>query len=575
MKARIYTSALLLLSLFTVVSAKGQIGWKWAKGAVLYSATSSGSGEGGWVTPDKAGGAFIATNAPGYDSMRFDSILLGASAVTSVLIARTDASGNYVWVKSTKNAYAEPVAVTSDMQGNLFVFGWYTTGALKIDGFTLTTTATSASFLLKVSRDGTVLWARNISNNGGLANDGGMFADNSGNIYLTSTYSSPTLTVGTTTLINKDHTGITHDQFIVKFTTSGDFVWAKDFGTAGDDVVFSIAQGGPGYFYFSGNIPQDSSISFGTITLTGPHNSFYAKSDTDGNIIWARNLDANGYIKRLNNGCSDDLYMIGGYYNSIVLGPSAFTSAGGVDIFIAKADSDGNLLWGNSAGGSDWEAGFSLTTDLCGKLWVCGKMGSNPGSGISSMSFNGRLIYTPSGSSDPAFLAEYDTSGNFVDVMAFASGSDDILSVVADNAGSILFAGDYVGTQMQFGPFTMDTVTPGGGECIFIAKYTYDTIRCSSEIPSLLPHQNERPDSNIITIYPNPSSYEWTISATADFPASSIVELYDLTGRLVNKFALYGSKMTISVAGLTSGMYQCRIISGNGQVVVKKLVAMK
>ncbi len=141
-----------------------------------------------------------------------------------------------------------------------------------------------------------------------------------------------------------------------------------------------------------------------------------------------------------------------------------------------------------------------------------------------------------------------------------------------DNNGNFYIGGDYI-FSMVFG----HSVLPGPpGEALMIAKFRYDSFGClqfNHYPPSIVSSIN--PQKQEITIYPNPTNYKLTIESDAIFPEGSKAEIYDITGRLISSYSLTGKSTVIAVAGYASGMYQCRIISGNGNVVVKKLVIMK
>ena len=78
-----------------------------------------------------------------------------------------------------------------------------------------------------------------------------------------------------------------------------------------------------------------------------------------------------------------------------------------------------------------------------------------------------------------------------------------------------------------------------------------------------------------ITIYPNPTSSECTISYDGTMYANAQISIYDITGRLRHTYHLTGSNTIISTADLAPGMYQCRIDVDGISVVTKKLVVMR
>ena len=67
------------------------------------------------------------------------------------------------------------------------------------------------------------------------------------------------------------------DVLVVKYASSGTFVWAKTWGGGGDEGVNRIAVGPDGYIYVTGGTD-----SFGA----GWYDVFLLKLDTYGNLIW-------------------------------------------------------------------------------------------------------------------------------------------------------------------------------------------------------------------------------------------------------------------------------------------------
>lgn len=80
---------------------------------------------------------------------------------------------------------------------------------------------------------------------------------------------------------------------------------------------------------------------------------------------------------------SGNVYVAGGFYDTLAMGGATLTSAGGADVFVLALDPDGNLLWSQRFGGAhdDWVVeiavgdasdvtvfgGFEGSTDLAGE----------------------------------------------------------------------------------------------------------------------------------------------------------------------------------------------------------------
>ena len=87
---------------------------------------------------------------------------------------------------------------------------------------------------------GNIIWAKSA---GGTGNDfsNGITTDASGNIYMTGSFGSSSITFGSNILINA---GVNYsDIFIVKYDSSGNVLWAKREGESYGDASNGIPTG--------------------------------------------------------------------------------------------------------------------------------------------------------------------------------------------------------------------------------------------------------------------------------------------------------------------------------------------
>jgi hypothetical protein len=94
--------------------------------------------------------------------------------------------------------------------------------------------------------------------------------------------------------------------------------------------------------------------------------------DSNGNIIWGKKIGNNG----AEEGCeievneNGEVFITGGFSQSITLGLTNFNSIGFRDVFIAKLDSSGNFIWAKSAGSNQDDVNYAIglnviNEDLC------------------------------------------------------------------------------------------------------------------------------------------------------------------------------------------------------------------
>ena len=150
-----------------------------------------------------------------------------------------------------------------------------------------------------------------------------------------------------------------YDYFIAKYNSAGTLLWIKGAGVTGEATTANgIVIDANDNVYVTGSF--SGTINFGGVSLTCSNNAtevFLLKYDTAGNVIWARqSVGPNGFNSDSPGGISLDnagnIYMIGGYNDTVSFGSITLLSPGARDIFIAKYDSAGGVVWAISAVGS-------------------------------------------------------------------------------------------------------------------------------------------------------------------------------------------------------------------------------
>lgn len=149
------------------------------------------------------------------------------------------------------------------------------------------------------------------------------------------------------------------DIFFIKFDSVGNLLWSKTWGGVNSDVARHVLKTNDGGFIITGH-----TNNFGE----GGFDSLLIKFDASGNLIWNK--------------------VWGGQYNQ--WGYYAYESSDGGylvtanidnseewgDIYLAKFDSNGNLLWDKIWGGDSEDNGFVVTETLDGGYLLAGDTSS-------------------------------------------------------------------------------------------------------------------------------------------------------------------------------------------------------
>jgi len=327
------------------------------------------------VAIDASGNAYMAGmySSP---TLSFDSITLTNAGVENIFLAKYDANGNVIWAKSYGGSYHDwAYYVAVDVSGNIYMTGVFQSPTINFDTITLTNLDNTGNytdmFLVKFDVNGNVVWAKSA---GGTNYEWALAVsvDALGNAYQTGYFYSPTLALGSTTLTNNGFS----DIFLTKYDINGNVVWARSTGSDNDDNANSIVVGTSGDIYIAGNF-NSHTIAFGTTTLTnaGTCNIFIAKYDTNGTALWAKSAGGTetdlGYSVAVDP--TGDAFITGAFFSpAITFDSITLNNSGFANIFLAKYNSVGNLLWAKSEGGTDNDGALSVAVDVSGNASITG-----------------------------------------------------------------------------------------------------------------------------------------------------------------------------------------------------------
>jgi|GEM_PF-418889 len=139
------------------------------------------------------------------------------------------------------------------------------------------------------------------------------------------------------------------DVLLIKTDSSGTETWNKTFGGSSRDVGYSILETSDGGYVIAGY-----TTSYGA----GNRDVWLIKTDPYGIEIWNKTFGGlSGDEGNSVQETSDGRYVIAGYTTSY--------GAGSADFWLIKTESDGNMVWNKTFGGTDSDIGYSVlqTTD--------------------------------------------------------------------------------------------------------------------------------------------------------------------------------------------------------------------
>ncbi|MDJ0557059.1 MAG: FG-GAP-like repeat-containing protein, partial [Microcoleaceae cyanobacterium MO_207.B10] len=387
----------------------------------------------------------------------------------------------------TISAYSTTVETDGS---NVFVGGSPQAHALDLDGDGIPDLTGGAKYVAKFNNDGGLLWAKDIATqySGVLpiapGSDGGVFVagvhttdldiDGNGSIDVAYTANSG------------------EDTHVAKFDINGDLVWAKSMGGSGRQLWPYIASDNSGNLFVTGYFTNEIDINGdGSNELTALNSTwdpYVAKFDSDGNFKWAKNIggSAPDYGRGIaTDKSSGDVLAVGVMNGDMDIDKDGNNdlaySGSGTDIYVAKFDTDGNLLWAESFSGSAYDGNggqgtLDVVTDNNSNVFISGHFKSDidiDGDGKNDLTYGGTGLDWDVDS----FVAKFDSAGKFLWAESLSgSGHQSNKGIATDNSGNVFISGNSGEAVDIDGDGNNDLA--GGG---YIVKFDSDGTLLSAE----------------------------------------------------------------------------------------------
>ncbi len=165
------------------------------------------------------------------------------------------------------------------------------------------------------------------------------------------------------------------DYWIVKLDAIGNVQWQKAMGGSDNDVAWAMQQTTDGGYIIAGYARSDN----GDIPLNhGLTDYCIMKLDADGNLIWEKSLGGSDddwayAVQQTTSGG----YIVAGYSKSA--DGDLTINHGGWDYWVVLLNSNGNLTWQKSLGGSSDDEAYAVVQADDGGFVIAGGSDSNDG----------------------------------------------------------------------------------------------------------------------------------------------------------------------------------------------------
>lgn len=270
------------------------------------------------------------------------------------------------------------------------------------------------------------------------------------------------------------------DAFVTRYRADGTLGWARRIGGEGGDGGASIASFDDGSCVVAGHFRAQAFLTSGPpwtqLTSAGERDILLVRYDANGNLLWAKraggifNDEASGVAALPDGSC----VVTGSFMAQATFGENAHAitllAAGmllSTDVFVARYDRNGVLLWATRCGGADGnDSGHGITASgaaclLTGSFQGTATFGALP-TQVSLTSAGGRDV----------FVACFGTDGSLRWAnRAGGLGDDDARGIAMFPDGSSVVTGSASGT---FGFGSGVNLNAVGARDVFLARYRAD-----------------------------------------------------------------------------------------------------
>jgi hypothetical protein len=349
-------------------------------------------------------------------------------------------------------------AVATDGNGDVVIAG-EVEGTLKLGNFTLTSAGLVDAFVAKLDKNGSVVWAKRFGDAFNQAALGVAF-DGQGNVLVTGYY------VGTINFGSSSHISAGgSDVFVAKLAgQDGAASWSKSYGSGNDDQI------GTAISVDSGNSPVVTGFFTGTMSIGGTNVTSAGQVDVfvaklaagNGNTTWAVKYGGADFEtpRAITTDANGDVLLTGDFFGtSFTIGSTTLASAGQQDVFVAKL--------GSAAGAAVWAKKYGSTGIDIGRGIVMGSTGPTVvGEYEGNVDFGGGGLQSAGGFD--IFITEHDAAGAHKQSKRFGGAGDDSALAVASDGKN----GDYAIAGFTTGSVDFGTgvLTSAGGRDGVIAR---------------------------------------------------------------------------------------------------------
>lgn len=219
-------------------------------------------------------------------------------------------------------------------------------------------------WIVKISANGDISWQKSFGFSG--ADTGYAITETNDNGFLLTGVLDVSASGGQGNKSVQKHAG--GDVWAIKLDESGNKQWQNYYGGTFTDTPFGVTKTNDnGFLICASSDSNDFNIS----NNKGQYDFWIFKIDANGTLGWEKNFGGSE-IEEPRDICktNDGNFMIVGDTRSN--DKDVFKNNGAADLWVVKINTDGNLLWEKTFGGSSFDAGRAIFPSLNGGFIIAG-----------------------------------------------------------------------------------------------------------------------------------------------------------------------------------------------------------
>jgi hypothetical protein len=232
-----------------------------------------------------------------------------------------------------------------------------------------------------------------------------------------------------------------YQAFLVKLDRDGHASW--HLVAQGSSAGAAVAADADGNVFVGGSFNGTMELGGKSLTAAGQSDIFLAKLDPTGALVWSKRLGGafSEWVQEIVIDPAGNLVVIGGFEASTDIGGGSLAAVGETDVFVLGLDSAGNHLFSRSFGSASYDYGIGVAVGAGGEIALAGSFDG-------AIDLGGGAL---SSVDEDAFVAVLGPTGDHRWSRRFGGvGHDLAKGVGVDPAGNIVIAGLF-SNEVDFG----------------------------------------------------------------------------------------------------------------------------